>query len=79
MEKYTQIKDELQKEIEAFKVAENAMESHIQNIKQLKCNLKILSDSYIKCHCCKKLVKISNIESHNNSMKHIISSLPKSK
>jgi len=83
MEKCTQIKDEIQKELESFKIVENEFHIqqaiHIQQVRQLKFNLKIASDSYIKCRDCKSLVKISNIESHNNTMKHIISSFPKSK
>jgi predicted RNA-binding protein with EMAP domain len=78
MEKYNQIKDELQKEIEAFKIIEMQQVKHIENIKQLKSNLKNVSESYIKCHDCKSLVKIGNIEAHKNTMKNIISSLPKS-
>jgi len=82
MEKCNQIKDEMQKEIEAFKIVENEYLTkhaiHTQNVRQLKSNLKIASNSYIKCRDCKSLVKIINIESHKNTMKHIISSLPKS-
>jgi hypothetical protein len=79
MDKYNQIKDELQKEIEAFKLVEMQHAKHIENIKQLKSNLKNASESYIRCHDCKKLIKISNIELHKATMKHIISTLPKSK
>jgi hypothetical protein len=77
MDNYNQIKDELQKEIEAFKIVEMQQATHIENIKKLKSNLKNASESYIKCHHCKKLVKISNIELHKTTMKHIISTLPK--
>ena len=82
MEKYNQIKDELQKEFEAFKIVENEYvakhEKHIQDVKELKSNLKSASNKYIRCSC-NSIVRIINMEAHSNTTKHILSMLPKSK